>query len=204
MKQLIRICIVEPLRLLGKGFLRCYHELLFRVNQVNYNDFPVINGRMLISNKGKLSIGSKVTFNNSTKYNFVGVYKPCSLFVEKDAVLTIGANSGFSGISIYCTSRIDIGSYVNIGGNVCIWDTDFHPLDHLERRVNNKAKIQSRPVTIADDVFIGANSIILKGANIGERSVIGAGSVVTKNIPPDEIWAGNPARFIRKITTTVR
>ena len=55
------------------------------------------------------------------------------------------------------------------------------------------------PVVIEDNVFIGARCIILKGVTIGENSVVGAGSVVTKSIPANEIWAGNPAKFIRKI-----
>ena len=55
------------------------------------------------------------------------------------------------------------------------------------------------PIIVGDDVFVGANSIILKGVIIGARVIIGAGSVVTKNIPSDEIWAGNPAKFIRKV-----
>jgi len=52
---------------------------------------------------------------------------------------------------------------------------------------------------IEDNVFIGANCIILKGVKIGDRSIIGTDSVVTKNVPSDQIWAGNPAKFIREI-----
>ena len=55
------------------------------------------------------------------------------------------------------------------------------------------------PVVIKDGAFIGAHCIILKGVSIGEKSVVGAGSVVTKSIPDGEIWAGNPAKFIRRI-----
>ena len=56
-----------------------------------------------------------------------------------------------------------------------------------------------KPVAICDNAFIGAKSIILKGVTIGENSVIGAGSVVTKSVPANQIWAGNPAKFIREI-----
>lgn len=55
------------------------------------------------------------------------------------------------------------------------------------------------PIRKGDEVFIGADVIILKGVSIGERSIIGAGSVVTKDVPPDKIWAGPPAKFVRKI-----
>ena len=55
------------------------------------------------------------------------------------------------------------------------------------------------PVKIEDNAFVGARSMILKGITIGKNSIIGAGSVVTKSVPENEIWAGNPARFVRKI-----
>ena len=84
-----------------------------------------------------------------------------------------------------------------IGGNVKIYDTDFHFVDH-NRRINEDGS-KTAEVIIKEGAFIGAHSIILKGVTIGERSVIGAGSVVTKDIPSDELWAGNPVEFIRKL-----
>lgn len=63
----------------------------------------------------------------------------------------------------------------------------------------NEAGGAVNPVVIKNGVFIGANSIILKGVTIGEKAIVGAGSVVTRSIPDGEIWAGNPAKFIRKI-----
>lgn len=59
--------------------------------------------------------------------------------------------------------------------------------------------IKHRPVKIGSGVFVGANSIILKGTTIGDRAVIGAGSVVSGNIPAGEIWAGNPAKKIKNV-----
>lgn len=84
-----------------------------------------------------------------------------------------------------------------MGGGVRIYDTDFHWLD-FEKRMN-EAGGAVNPVVIKNGVFIGANSIILKGVTIGEKAIVGAGSVVTRSIPDGEIWAGNPAKFIRKI-----
>ena len=69
----------------------------------------------------------------------------------------------------------------------------------VDRALPDEPGVKSSPVTIGDDVFIGAHSTILKGVTIGDRAIIGACSVVTKNVPDDEIWAGNPARFIRKM-----
>jgi len=124
--------------------------------------------------------------------------------VRKNAQLIIGSNVGMSGTTIVCHKGITIGSNVKIGGNVCIYDTDFHSLDSNMRRnyQNDNEKTIQEDITIADDVFVGAHTSILKGVSVGENSIIGACSVVTKNIPANEIWAGNPARFIRKINKT--
>ena len=169
------------------------------VNKVQYKTYPLIHGKIQIKNKGTLILGDKVKFNCATTFNYVGLYKSCSLAVQKNATITIGEGSGFSGVSLYAKRSITIGNYVNCGGNVSIWDTDFHPLDDKERRLHKVSAIVSKPVVIEDDVFIGANATVLKGVTIGARSIIGAGSVVTKNIPAGEIWAGNPAVFIKKI-----
>lgn len=174
--------------------------IMVKHRKVAYDSFPIIKGRIRLYGEGRFIFGKDVKFNCSLGSNFVGLFKTCTVAVLKNASLEIGDHSGFSGVSIYCADKISIGKYVNFGGNVCIWDTDFHPLDYGERRVHNVQQIKSAPIIVEDDVFVGANSIILKGITIGARSIIGAGSVVSKNIPPDEIWAGNPVKFIRKIS----
>ncbi|WP_118952599.1 acyltransferase [Taibaiella helva] len=190
--------VIKPASNIGKGWLYALNYITIKYKKVSYASFPRISGRLLISNKGHLAIGSSVTFTSDPAANMVGLFKPCSLAVLAGATLEIGDHSGFSGVSIYCSKKISIGSHVNCGGNVCIWDNDFHPLHYLDRRADDRSKIGAAPIMIGDDVFIGANSIILKGVTIGARAIVGAGSVVTKNIPPDEIWAGNPAKMIRK------
>lgn len=85
-------------------------------------------------------------------------------------------------------------------GGTCVYTTDFHSLDPKVRQTNRDLKERkSAPVIIEENVFIGAHCTILKGVTIGKNSIIGAGSVVTKSVPANEIWAGNPAKFIRKI-----
>lgn len=81
-----------------------------------------------------------------------------------------------------------------------IFDTDFHSVN-ASRRTNRKEDIENAkksPIHIGDLVFIGTGCIIGKGVCIGDKSIVAAGSVVTKDIPAGEIWGGNPARFIKK------
>ena len=155
---------------------------------------------VMVARGGKFSIGKNFAMNNGIKGNPIGCYEGCTFFVDRGAVLTIGDNVGMSQAALICHKSITIGNNVKIGGGVCIYDTDFHSLDPVIRRSSKDLKNRAeKPVVIGNDVFIGAKSIILKGVTIEENSVIGAGSVVTKSVPANQIWAGNPARFIRNI-----
>ena len=122
------------------------------------------------------------------------------MYVEPGAELTIGNNVGMSSTRMWIRDSVTIGDNVKVGACVLITDTDAHPLDYLARRTSNEGT-KSAPIVIEDDVWVGAHSIILKGVTIGERSIIGAGSVVTKSIPADCVAAGNPCKIIRKIET---
>ena len=115
------------------------------------------------------------------------------------AELAIGNHSGISNTCIHCHQSITIGEYVNIGAGTMIFDTDFHSLYWKDRQEGTDIiKRKCKPVVIKDYAFIGANCLILKGSTIGVHSVVGAGSVVCCDIPDNEIWAGNPAVFIKK------
>jgi acetyltransferase-like isoleucine patch superfamily enzyme len=191
-----------------------YHNLKVRLNTLKYKAYiklrlpnliigknNLIYGKLLleIDRRSDVNFGDNNIFRSSMKSNYVGIYKPVSIAVSKSAELIIGDNCGFSGTSIFASTKIVIGDYCNFGGNTSIWDTDFHPLEFQSRRIHDVSKITKSPIIIGNDVFVGANSIILKGVKIGDRVIIGAGSVVTKDIPADEIWAGNPAKFIKKV-----
>lgn len=173
----------------------CYR---FRYRQIKWGKSFHVNSRIRfrISQSAIVTIGDNVIFNNIRKNGFSGLNKPCSIFVGNNATLKIGNHSGFSGVSIFCTNHIEIGNYCNIGGDVSIWDTDFHPINYYARRHHNIEKIDSRRTIVEDDVWIGAHSIILKGSIIGARSIIAAGSVVSGKIPHDQVWGGNPIRFL--------
>lgn len=104
-----------------------------------------------------------------------------------------------SATNINCSESIVIGNYVMIGAGCLITDSNHHSLDWRIRNLEVDTDKKSSPVIIEDYVFVGARSIILKGVRVGARSVIAAGSVVVKDIPADELWGGNPAKFIKNI-----
>lgn len=157
--------------------------------------------RMFIHRHGKFKIGKNFKINNTIESNPIGRNFQCIFKVDKNSLLQIGNNVGMSGTTIVCLKEIIISDNVKIGGNTCIYDTDFHSFNTHERNQKNEdlKKVNKKSVFIEKNVFIGAHVTILKGVNIGENSIIGACSVVTKNIPANEIWAGNPIKFIRKL-----
>ena len=115
-----------------------------------------------------------------------------------EAEIKIGNDVGLSGTTIVSSCSIFIGNRVLIGSNSTLVDTDFHPLDWVERQLN-PLNGKSAPIVIEDDVFIGMNCVVLKGVRIGRGAVIGAGSVVTHNIPAGCIAVGNPGLVIRDL-----
>jgi acetyltransferase-like isoleucine patch superfamily enzyme len=128
-----------------------------------------------------------------------------SLAIEEDALVEIGDCCFVGNASLVCSARITIGNCVFIAGGVTIVDSDFHPLSPAARLADTIAlspigdrskrpKVESAPVTIEDDVWIGFNATILKGLRIGAGAVIAPGAVVVKDVPSAARVAGNPAR----------
>lgn len=99
-------------------------------------------------------------------------------------------------VTIVAQQQVDIGAKCLIGDHIFITDSDFHDISPETRHTGGG---KTAPTIIADSVWIGSRSIILKGVSIGENSVIAAGSVVTKNVPPNSIFGGNPAKHIRDL-----
>lgn len=163
-----------------------------------------VDGHVIIrvGRRGAIRIGENVVINSRAGSNLVGRTNPTILHCLGDGHITFGNNSGCSFAVLSSKSSIRIGANTKLGGNARIYDHDYHALDYLSRRspVNDTAACKTAPVVIGDDSLIGANAIILKGVNIGERSVVGAGAVVSiKNIPPGSLLAGNPARILRNL-----
>ncbi|MGJ8716013.1 MAG: acyltransferase [Maribacter stanieri] len=159
-------------------------------------------GPIHIIARGNFIIGDNLNVISGIMINTLGRNIKTSLRVDKKASISIGNNVGMSCVAIWSREKITIGDNVKLGANVMVFDSDMHSLDYQLRRdvSTDGVNAKSSPIVIGDDVFVGANSIITKGVIIGEKSIIATGSVVVKSVPKNEIWGGNPAKFIKKIS----
>ena len=178
-----------------------YIRLLFAWNSIPWGHGWRFYGVPIIQ-KHRTSImnfGQGFNLRSSVRSSSLGPTHPVILCTwQAGSVIEIGTNFGMTGGSICASERITIGNNVVIGANCTIIDSDFHPLDPEIRRLQPK-KAKTAPIVIQDDVFIGMHCLILKGVTIGSGSVIGAGSVVARDVPPNTIAAGNPVQVIKQI-----
>jgi acetyltransferase-like isoleucine patch superfamily enzyme len=137
-----------------------------------------------------IKMGKDCRFNSNSRFNFRGINHKCILQTIPGGNITIGNNCGFSGVSIISGCSVTIGNNVLCGANVIIGDRNNHE--------NIFKEFKPEPVTIGDNVWVGMNSVIMKGVTIGENSIIGANSVVTKSIPANVIAAGSPCKVIKE------
>lgn len=151
------------------------------------------NGSIVLSDRVEL-----VSVSNRTN---LGVRAPTILrILAPGASIAIGEDTGISGAVICAAQSVQIGNRCLLGADVMVFDTDFHHLEPEGRRYGapDWSRISS-PVVIEDDVFLGTRSIVTKGVRIGRGSVVGAGSIVTSDVPPMTLVAGVPARRIRSL-----
>jgi acetyltransferase-like isoleucine patch superfamily enzyme len=149
----------------------------------------------------EIRIGRNVTLISKTFATALGVSHAVVLrTLSRDAKIYIGDRVGISGGSICAAIYVEIGDDSMLGANVTIADTDFHSLHPAYRGGHEHSTIKTAEVRIGRRVLVGTNAIVLKGVTIGDNSVIGGGSVVTKSIPANCIAAGNPCRVIRMLT----
>ncbi|OMF32608.1 acetyltransferase [Paenibacillus sp. FSL H8-0548] len=159
-------------------------------------DSPIVD----IRNGGKIVMGNNVTLNSRNKGYHINMHSPVKLYADRpNAEIIIGDNTRIHGTCIHAYEKISIGKNCLIAANTQIIDGSGHDLsfDNPSNRINTIG--DSNPVVIKNNVWIGANSIILPGVTIGEGSVIAAGSVVTRNIPPMVVAGGNPAKVIKSV-----
>ena len=169
-----------------------------------------MNSRVLL---GKLLYGAlaKHMHLSDSRFNFGGkklrafcgrlILDHCgkNVNIEKGAQfssnISLGDDSGI-GVNALISSFVTIGNDVMMGPDCCIF-TANHKMERNEIPMRKQGHEEHRPVVIGNDVWIGARVIILPGVHVGDGAVIGAGSVVTKDVAPYSVVAGNPAKLIR-------
>lgn len=160
-----------------------------------------------ISPKADVIIGNNVMLKSGFADNPTACSSRTGIVCYRGAKLVIGDDTGLFGTTIVCSESVTIGSNTLIAGGTHIYDTNFHSLDPAIRIVRNADRVHTKfelyqhssPVSIGNQCWIGSRCIILKGVTIGDQAVIGAGSVVTKDVPPRQVWAGNPAKLIKEL-----
>jgi len=154
--------------------------------------------KIVTKNGGVIKIKDNVTLNSRKLQYHVNMHSSVKLIVVKPgAKLEIGANTRINGACIHASEKIVIGDNCLIAANTQIFDNSGHEacISGVEERIHTSGS--SAPIVIGDNVWIGINCIVLPGVSIGNDSVIGAGSVVTKDIPGNVLVAGNPAKIIK-------
>jgi acetyltransferase-like isoleucine patch superfamily enzyme len=143
--------------------------------------------------------------------NHVSCYAACSFAIGENGFCRVGDFTLLVGALLLADELIEIGSHCLISWNVGIADTDFHPIEAAQRRLDAEAlapfykdrpprpSIRTAPVRIADNVWIGMGAVVLKGVEIGENSIVAAGAIVTKSVPPNVVVAGNPATVVKHL-----
>ena len=128
----------------------------------------------------------------------VTIHHTCNIILPQR--MEIGHNSYISSYTtMYATFGIKIGDNCLISSNCGISSVN-HAINSSNRmKTQHLDHLESKPVVIGNNVWIGMNACILPGVTIGNNSIIGSGSVVTKDVPANEIWVGNPARFVKKV-----
>ena len=146
-----------------------------------------LRGRVQLSGCGEVVLGEGVSLN--------GTVVPIELVTYTSGRVEIGNHTFVNyGSSIAARTSVKIGSHCLLGHYTFVMDNDQHDV------VKHWELPQSEPVIIEDHVWIGSKAVILPGVRIGSRAVIGAGSIVTKDVPPRCVAAGNPARVLRYLT----
>ena len=190
-------------------FKKIVRKLFFKMHRLRVIKYKLLsNCRVVIGSaryrqptlllgKGRIEFGCDVELGFFPSPYFFNGYQHIESRTN-DSIIKVGERVMINNNSFICSegAGISIGDDCLVGCNVQIFDSDFHSLSPIERKTGSP---RVAAVNIQNNVFIGSNVIICKGVNIGENSVIGAGSIVTSSIPSDSIAAGNPAVVVKNL-----
>ncbi len=175
----------ELFKIFLEGILRVFVAKIHLRKCTSVGKLVSVRGKPIIVNLGEMTFDDEVRIWSKIERT--------KLYTGKGGKLIIGKNSRLNGVHIDACELVQIGDNVRIAPYTVILDSDFHDIkDHF-------SKGAVMPVIIEDNVWIATRSTILKGVRIGKGSVIAAGSVVTKDIPPNCVAAGVPAKVIKQL-----
>ena len=191
------------LNLFKRKFRNRYNRCLFKHIESLYLDTVVMGINCsfhapvrVADGRGKLIVGK----NNGFGYYCSPKFGDGAVLIQPrklDSEIIIGNNNWLNNnVSIIANEKIIIGDECRIGNNVMIIDSDFHEIDPAFR---GRSHGNTAPVSIGNNVWLGSGVMVLKGITIGDNSIIGAMSLVSKSIPPNSLAAGNPARVLRRL-----
>lgn len=200
MPMVLFIAFERIYMILTKQYYKLRSILLLWLWGVKYGRKVLFQGKTIIRTrkKGEIVLGNNVLFNSQRITNLVGLSGPTILDTRFGGRIEIGDRTGASSVVISSKTSVRIGSRCKIGGNVRIFDHDYHSIESEYRCTSEDRKhIRSKPVIVEDDCFIGTNAMILKGTHLGARTIVAAGSVVIGlEVPPDSMVKGNPAMVV--------
>jgi acetyltransferase-like isoleucine patch superfamily enzyme len=147
-----------------------------------------LRGRPAVTNRGRMVIAERV--------QLVSTIATLELVAERDGLLEIGPRTLVNfGCSLVATKLVRIGAHCHIGPYTMMLDNDYHRIEP-ERRLERP---ESQPIVVEENVWIGARVILMAGVTVGRDACVGAGSVVTSDVPPRTLVAGVPARVIKEL-----
>jgi len=160
-----------------------------------------VRGRfcVIMYGQGEVVFGAKARIVSDYKRSPLGAGSRCKFVTFPGARIILGDGVIFAGTVIVARKSVEIGDGTGVAANVVIADSDFHVVWPPERRFAPAPIEEAEPVKIGRRVWIGYGAIILKGVTIGDNAIIGAGSVVTRDVPANTLAAGSPARVIRRL-----
>jgi acetyltransferase-like isoleucine patch superfamily enzyme len=174
------------------GFFRLF-KLYLQLRKVKFGVKTYFKNRPIIRNKGTIIIGARVTFDSFPDGEFC---RTRIITNHKSSKIIIGDDSVLRGTTVWASTEIMIGDNFLAAPYVWIVDSDAHGVYPTERAIKCA---KSAPIIIGNNVWIGYRALVLKGARIGDNTIIGAGAVVTHDIPANSVAAGVPAKVIKKL-----
>jgi acetyltransferase-like isoleucine patch superfamily enzyme len=163
---------------------------LLRGDRVVFGPGFKANRKLVIKGPGRVIFGTNVNAWAHEERNVIITY-------DRDVTIRVGSNVRLNGVGLMAKRGITIGDNCILGSTLLV-DTDFHSV-RRDRATNPHAPVLSAPITIGANVWLAGQTVVLKGVTIGENTVVGFRAVVTRDVPPDVIVAGNPARVVRTL-----